>query len=403
MEDTLTVDELKVELRRLHLPLSGRKAELIARIRKHRLSEEFHRKDHDDDDGDDDRDGELLTALDACHESYREPDAKIQDEDAEFDLLDVQWMGVQYRDEAQLPFHLYLDPLCMQFLQYIEKNYNLKFTKPEQTVLDFIKIDSMNVLNNRRQPATQKAYMTFGCLFFIYICFFADVPPSSDSPFFTMKNCSDFLQHYVHMPKRKTYRGTSGLQVPSMGMINKCAMVLNGMYKRTREIFGTYLRDQHFDQQEPPVLKRSSAHYEKFFVENIADGKPASANNNDWREIYREHRRSIKLSCDNNHLPNNEVVKASVRLTDDELYAICLQQLGIGGLKNTRTAALLASNLVSVGRTGETTNALWKDTRHLSFQCGTSNLDDLYSPPTPAAGLGPTSTPPGRRCVTVCV
>lgn len=308
----------------------------------------------------------------------------MQDENAEYDYFSMEWMGVQQRDQAQLPLHLYLDPLCMCFVQTIQRTYSLSFRMPQASSLQHIQVDSEKVQQNKRQSATQKAYMTFGCLFLVYTCFFIQEELNINAPLFTMKNCTDFLQRYVKMPKRQTMRGTAGLKIPSMGMLNKLAMVLNGMFRREREIFDTYLRTLTFDDRA------------KFFIDPIENARPAAcANNHDWRELYKKHSRDIKKSCEFNNLPNNEAVKASVRLTDDETYAITLQLLGKGDFKGTRDAALLSLNLVSVGRTGEVTNSLFKDIRHLTFTCGTSNPEDLYSPAAQAS-RSPTLDP--RAC-----
>ena len=362
--EKLTVPELKDLLRALNSSLGGKKADLIERIRLERLADAIAEDDDDEEFGD-----ELQAALDNNPSSYRDADAKMQDEDADYDFFNVDWMGAQQREEALLPLHLYLDPLCMSFVEGVQRTYKLTFQKPDSSLLRNIRVDSEKVQQNQRQPATQKAYMTFGCLFLVYTCFFSQEELNIHSPLFTMKNCTDFLQHYVKMPKRQTMRGTAGLKIPSMGMLNKLAMVLNGMFRREREIFETYLKTLTFHDSA------------KFFVEPIADARPAAcANNQDWRELYKRHSRDIKRSCEFNSLPNSEVVKACVRLTDDETYAMALQMLGNGDLKSTRNAALLALNLVSVGRTGEVTHSLFKDIRHLSFTSGTSNAGDLYSP-----------------------
>ena len=49
---------------------------------------------------------------------------------------------------------------------------------------------------------------------------------------------------------------------------------------------------------------------------------------------------------------------------------MALQLPSDGGLNNTRNATIIPINLVSVARTGKVTQALLKDQRHLTFQCG---------------------------------
>ena len=76
-----------------------------------------------------------------------------------------------------------------------------------------------------------------------------------------------------------------------MDMLNKCAMVLNGMFRRERELFGSYLRRREFQGKD------------KFFSEPIQDGRPAVAHNLDWREQYRKHSRKLKKLVQSNSFP----------------------------------------------------------------------------------------------------
>ena len=94
-----------------------------------------------------------------------------------------------------------------------------------------------------------------------------------------------------------------------------------------------------------------------------------------------------KRPVQSNSLPYSEVIKAGVLLTDDECYAIALQLLSDGGLNSTRNAMIIAINLVSVARTGEVTQALLKDRRHLTFQCGTSLRRPHSGGPRHCSGL----------------
>ena len=219
-------------------------------------------------------------------------------------------------------------------------------------------------------------------------------------------------------------------------MLNKCAMVLNGMFRRERECWKTYLRGNAF------VGKH------EFFIEPIERARLAVAHNHDWREICKAHSHKIRKGQEGNSLPNAEVIaeliknsadidqpnengatsvfmaaqnghhdciillkesganvnrltltgaspvyvviKAGVRLTDDECYAIAHQLLGQGGLNNVRNAAIITSNLVVISRTGEMTQSLFKDIRHSSFRSGTAT-HDFYSP-------APVGSPPPTRC-----
>ena len=312
--EQMTKEELKKLLKSLGGQVSGNKADLIRRLQQMRA-------ELDDSDDDEQYDDSVQQFMRTDTEGFREEFRNVQDEDSEFDFLNVMWMGQQYRQEAQLPHHLELDPLCIQFKETVQKNYNLRFLPSDTDSLQRINIDSEPVLQNRRTAATQKAYMTVGCLFFIYICFYTENLVNLSSPLFTWANCASFIEKYVKMPKRHTARGTAGLTLPSMGMLNKCAMVLNGMFRRERELFGSYLQTQEFQGKD------------KFFLEPIEDGRPAVAHNPDWREQYRKHSRKLKRLVQSNSLPNSEVIKAGVRLTDDECYAIALQLLSDGGKK----------------------------------------------------------------------
>ena len=150
--EKLTVPELKDLLRALNSSLGGKKADLIERIRLERLADAIAEDDDDEEFGD-----ELQAALDNNPSSYRDADAKMQDEDADYDFFNVDWMGAQQREEALLPLHLYLDPLCMSFVEGVQRTYKLTFQKPDSSLLRNIRVDSEKVQQNQRQPATQKA------------------------------------------------------------------------------------------------------------------------------------------------------------------------------------------------------------------------------------------------------
>ena len=362
--DQKTNNQLKQLLRDFGLPVSGNKSTLIARLRAKycSLADEIENGSDDDEQFDEQLEEFMANAHEYCQDG-------MQNEDAEYDLSDhdLHFLGTLQRNQAQLPSHLYQCPLVEQMTKYIERTFNMKFIRPDASALEQILVDSTPVLNNSRSPKTHQAYMTVGCLFLIYICFFTTSPVDISSALFTWKNCADFLKQYVTMPKRITLRGTAGLSIPSMGMLNKCAMVLNGMFRRERECWKTYLSGNAFDGKH------------EFFLEPIEKGRPAVAHNHDWREIYKAHSHRIRKGQEGNSLPNAEVIKAGVRLTDDECYAIAYQLLGQGGLNNVRNAAIIASNLVAVTRTGDMTQSLFKDIRHAAFRCGTST-HDLYSP-----------------------
>ena len=185
----------------------------------------------------------------------------------------------------------------------MQQNYNFRFLPSDTaSLLRTINIDSEPALRNLRTAATQKPYMTVECLLFIYICFYTENLVNLSSPLFTWANCASFIEKYVKMPKRHTARGTASLTLPSVGMLNKCAMVLNGMFRRKRELFGSYLQLQEFQGKD------------KFFSEPIKDGRPSVADNPDWREQYRKHSRKLKRLVQSNSLPNSEVIKACVLL-----------------------------------------------------------------------------------------
>ena len=375
-----TVKELRDTLRGLGCTVTGNKNELIDRIREKYEEQGLPLEDGSDESDQDDFSEHLERVFQAGDMSaVREECPDMQNEEEEFDYNDLLWMGTQLRDRTLLPLHLYKDPLCVLFIEYIERNYTLQFERPDASQLQ-IQIDSLDVLNNKRAPGTQKVYMTVGCLFLIYTCFFTNnVLNNPSGPLFTWKNCADFLRDYVNMPKRRTARGVAGLTVPSMGMLNRCAMVFNGMFRREREIFKTHLGEQSFVGKD------------EFFIVPIEKAKPAVSHNQNWRETYKAHSNRIRKNQRGNGLPNSEVVKAALRTTDDECYAVALNLLGQGGLKNVRNATVIATNLVAVSRTGDVTGACYKDVRHLAFTCGTQDIADLYSP-TPAAASGTSSS-----------
>ena len=239
--DQKTNNQLKQLLRDFGLPVSGNKSTLIARLRAKycSLADEIENGSDDDEQFDEQLEEFMANAHEYCQDG-------MQNEDAEYDLSDhdLHFLGTLQRNQAQLPSHLYQCPLVEQMTKYIERTFNMKFIRPDASALEQILVDSTPVLNNSRSPKTQQAYMTVGCLFLMYICFFTTSPVDISSALFTWKNCADFLKQYVTMPKRVTLRGTAGLSVPSMGMLNKCAMVLNGMFRRERECWNEYLRDQ---------------------------------------------------------------------------------------------------------------------------------------------------------------
>ena len=47
----------------------------------------------------------------------------VQDEDSEFDFLNVMRMCQQYHQETQLPHHIELDQLFIQFKKTVQKIY----------------------------------------------------------------------------------------------------------------------------------------------------------------------------------------------------------------------------------------------------------------------------------------
>ena len=144
----------------------------------------------------------------------------------EYDLSDqdLHFLGTLQRKQAQLPSHFYQcpSPLIKQMINYIECTFNVQFIRPDATSLEQIPIAFTQVLNYSRSPKTQQAYMTLGCHFLIHVCFFTTSPVDISSTLFTWKNCAHFLKRYVTTPKCVTLRGTAGLTIPSMGMLNKC-------------------------------------------------------------------------------------------------------------------------------------------------------------------------------------
>jgi hypothetical protein len=363
--EKLTKALLQDRLRSLGCASSGNKSELIQRLREKYLVMDAEQGAESDSDDDVDQYADQVEQMMEQAAEHREEG--MQDEDAEFDYKDVKFFGTLYRDEALAPTHLYHCPLFKRMMAHIQLTYNVRFIRLDTSALIGIPIDSQDVLNNSRSPKTQQAYMTIGCLFLIYTCFCTREPVAVSSALFTWKNCAQFLQKYVTMPKPVTMRGTSGLTVPSMGMVNKCAMVLNGMFRRERECFKSYLQHCTFPGKE------------EFFKDPIQDARPAVAHNQDWREIYKRHSFQIRKGQLGNSLPNSEVVKAGVRLTEEECYAIAHLLMGNGGFNNTRNATVIATNLVAISRTGDVTHSLFKDISHKIFQCGTTTAD-LYTP-----------------------
>ena len=93
-------------------------------------------------------------------------------------------------------------------------------------------------------------------------------------------------------------------------MLNRCAMAFNGMFRCEREIFKTRLDEQ------------SSEGKDEFFIVPIDKAKPAVSHNQNWRETYKAHSNRIGKNKRGNSLPNSEVIKAALRTTDDECYAV---------------------------------------------------------------------------------
>ena len=114
----MTKEGLKKLLKSLGGQVSGtlNKADLIGRLQQMRAELE---NDSDDDERYDDT---LQQFMRTETEGFREEFRDVQDEDSEFDFLNVMWMGQQYRQEAQLPHHLELDLLCIQFKETVQKN-----------------------------------------------------------------------------------------------------------------------------------------------------------------------------------------------------------------------------------------------------------------------------------------
>ena len=206
--DQKTNNQLKQLLRDFGLPVSGNKSTLIARLRAKycSLADEIENGSDDDEQFDEQLEEFMANAHEYCQDG-------MQNEDAEYDLSDhdLHFLGTLQRNQAQLPSHLYQCPLVEQMTKYIERTFNMKFIRPDASALEQILVDSTPVLNNSRSPKTHQAYMTVGCLFLIYICFFTTSPVDISSALFTWKNCADFLKQYVTMPKRITLRGTAGL------------------------------------------------------------------------------------------------------------------------------------------------------------------------------------------------
>ena len=113
--EQMTKEELKKLLKSLGGQVSGNKADLIRRLQQMRA-------ELDDSDDDEQHDDSVQQFMRTDTEGFREEFRNVQDEDSEFDFLNVMWMGQQYRQEAQLPHHLELDPLCIQFKETVQKN-----------------------------------------------------------------------------------------------------------------------------------------------------------------------------------------------------------------------------------------------------------------------------------------
>ena len=371
-----TVQQLKERLRDFGCTVRGNKAELINRLATQERAVGYDEDDSDDDD----YEQQLEVALDHDNQLYG-PDADVQNEDEEFDYTDVSWMGIQQRVAAVLPPHIEIDPLCRLLIDNVTKSFRVQFIGSQQQGDVPISAAAAAVFKHQRRAASQKVYLNFGTLFFLYIFFFTEEPVNIRSALFTWDNCASFLKHYVTMPKRPTARGTAGLRVPSMGMLNKCAFVLNGMFKREKEAFHQLLFDYKFKGRD------------KFFLEPTENGRPAVSHNTEWREHFKKHGQNLKQMVQNNSLPNNEVVKAATRATDDELGAMAQYIMGLGGLANTRTATLIGINLVAIARTGEATQFRNKDIRHCTLQTGTS-AENLYGYPATSGGAAATPATP---------
>ena len=225
--------ELKKRLKSLGGHVSGKKADLIRRLGQ------MHAQLDNDIDDEEEYDDNLQYFMRAETAVFRDEFSDVPDEDSELYFLNVMWIGQQYRQGAQLPRYNLTRIANIQGDR--AKNCNLCFLPETASLRQTIPIDSEPVLQNLRTATTQEAYMTVGCLVFIYMCFYTEKLVNLSSPLFTWANCTSFIEKYVKMPKRHTPHAQL-LTLPSMDMLNKCAMVLNGIFRRERELFGSYLR-----------------------------------------------------------------------------------------------------------------------------------------------------------------
>ena len=96
--EAMTKEELNELLKSLGGQISGNKADLISRLQQMAELE----NDSDDDEQYDETLQQFIRT--ETEEEFRD----VQDEDSEFDFLNVMWMGHQYCEGAQLPHHLEL-------------------------------------------------------------------------------------------------------------------------------------------------------------------------------------------------------------------------------------------------------------------------------------------------------
>ena len=329
-------------------------------------------------------------------EEYAEIDDEYPVEDDEPEIADptqhptqFAWMGDQARTSASLPPHLLLDELFMDSVASIKRRYGQQFAfldveepqadEHEHPVVE-VNNDALMLLSFRPDVATRKVYMTNLTLYVIFTFFFPATPPAMLAPIFTHINVNRFIEKYYHMPKRQLERGTCGLKIPSLIMVGKVAMVMNGMYKREHDLFRTYLQQFNFENKK------------EYFSEN--KGKPAvnrAKHNAGWGGMFQQHKRVIRDSVNDNALPNHQNIKTYQRLTDDEMWLIILSLVGSGGQTRVRDAALISTTMAACGRSGEIAQVSLKDVGPFGFTVGTNTrgLHEgcLYSAASGSAGI----------------
>jgi len=262
---------------------------------------------------------------------------------------DLSWMGSKLRSEASLPIHITHDHLAMAMIDTIGTRYPGHFLVTFDDSPSSIQIDDPHLLRDpygQRDKNTKKYYTRYGSLFIIFIYFYSDVNLGNDqgSPIFTARNSAAFFNVFRNMHKKRSIRGDTGHNAPTMTMINQLAMVINFMNSRERNAFKSLLSRLNFEGKET-----------YFSV------KPASKNNCAWAAIYKEHKKSLTAKVAMGNHPHASVLKDSSRFTDDQMFETAHSLLAENTVSGARHAAMIAASLIGIVRSETFNHAQLRD------------------------------------------